>query len=217
MHLSNRKGNKGKLLALLGVLILVAGGLIGYWVLNTGSQQSRSAFEEYTTTAEAERTLTEIHRKESADTIEQFQSVIGSFAANKDPNILAKFATGPYLQTLLDATELLRGESSWIVTSRAEVRGIRVLEYSPNRFKAIGCGFIYIDRVTSEGQLIRSLPVQEFRNVFVFVNENGTWKATATLSIIDRSNFDRDWQYVPDWMKDELGDVPSLIDKDCLS
>lgn len=197
-------------------IALVGCAALAYVVLRPKWEEYNAHVEAYEATVEAERALTQAHGDEVREVIEQYNARVGGFDTAKDPSLLSELATGPYLEYLRDAGESLSDAPSWYVTSSVHVEGVRVLEYTPDRFRAIGCGVLQIDRVTSTGQVMKTLPPSEFWAIFVFVREDGAWKAVAALDTIIRDTFARDWEYVPDWMKDELGDVPSDMYKGCL-
>jgi hypothetical protein len=192
------------------VLIAMLGAAVAC-MLQIGNGES----ELHEATSEAEIVLTETYGQEVQEAIERFQSEVGAFETERDPSILLDLATGPLLESLQAVRVPLADEPAWHVISSADVEGVHVLEYDPDRFRAIGCGVIERDKVNSAGRILESLPAQDFRTMYVFVREDGIWKAAAFLNFIDRSTFYRDWDYIPEWEKEILGNVPDYLYQDC--
>jgi hypothetical protein len=163
--------------------------------------------EEERATAEAVRTLTELYGDEARTAIETLQMVSGSLEADRDRSILSEVLTGPYLEDRLSSGMY----DEVFVTQSMDLQEVRVLEYSPTQFKAVGCGILNIDEMTIEGEYIRTLPRRDFRGVYAFVREDEKWKLAASYSFMDVDGALRDWPSVWDWQKEYLGDVPSII------
>jgi hypothetical protein len=106
-------------------------------------------------------------------------------------------------------------DSFWLITSAATIRSVRVLQYDADHFQAVGCISKQIEKITTEGLLIESLPIYDFRGVYVFVRESGIWKLSGFFNTTDPNKALKDWDYAPEWLKQILGDLPSLIDKNC--
>ncbi len=90
-----------------------------------------------------------------------------------------------------------------------------MLEYSPQRFKAVVC-------VSGLGQTISTagVPLAEpehfgYRGVYVFVREDGKWKAAGYFYTGIMADIDRDWYLSPQWLKEIIGSVPRDPDPVC--
>jgi hypothetical protein len=126
-----------------------------------------------------------------------------------DPSFRTELLTGPYLNTF--STHSSNPDVVYVTTS-LEFEGVRVFEYSSQEFRAIVCGTSYLDQVTDEGELIKSMPPHKFRNLYIFANENGTWKMALQVGL--DTAYD-DWGYAADWERELVGDIELYIHADC--
>ena len=200
------------MVALVGTVLL----LLAFVTLQGNRRTRKIEDEANQAIVAAERALTEAHGEEVEQAIERFISMEGSYDAIADPDILVDIATGPYLELLNFSKQQIEDSSSWLVTDSFTVDGVRVLEYDPDEFKAIGCGIVYINRVTPQGTVIKELPSRQFRNLFVFVKEDDTWKVAAGYGITDPKYSIAEWEYAEAWRKEAIGDLVSHVYKDCL-
>lgn len=158
-------------------------------------------------TAEAERALTVVYGVEARNTIENFESKWLGFEAHRSPATQSGLATGPYLEYWGYAREgtALYNEPSWRITRSAFVKSVRVLEYNPERFKAVACVIKNSDEVTQEGVVNETLSPLEICGVYVFVRQDSVWKLAGFFNTADP----RDWDHAPDWLKQIIGELPS--------
>jgi hypothetical protein len=161
-------------------------------------------------TQEVEMFLTEAHGAEVRGVIENFTTKWSSLEAHNDPSIQSDLATEPFLSSAGYARlgEALYSRSSWLVTKSAVVESVRVLGYSPERFKAVACVTELVDKIMTDGVFIESLPPQENRIVYVFVREDDTWKLSGAFNVTYSEDTWRDWQYVSEQLKETIGDLP---------
>lgn len=193
------------------LLCLILAGLLfqlfacqGLFNSDTDHQTTPSDFQ---ATAEAERVLIVEHGSEVRSQIENFESRWFSLEAHLDPGIQSELATGPYLEYFGNARQgaSLYDEPFWLVTTAAVVGNLRVLEYSPERFKAVACSVETTDKMTTDGVFIESLPPLDICGVYVFVREDDKWKLAGFFNTADP----RDWNYAPNWLKEIIGDLPN--------
>ncbi|MCA9906428.1 MAG: hypothetical protein KC547_21380, partial [Anaerolineae bacterium] len=92
-----------------------------------------------------------------------------------------------------------------------DLKEVRVLEYAPLQFKAIGCGQMNLAEVTSGGAYIRTLPRRTFKKIYVFNREDDMWKLAAAYDFTDPDGAIRDWSYVLDWERDLIGPLPDYV------
>ncbi len=104
------------------------------------------------------------------------------------------------------------GESSThYITTNIDLKEVRVLDYAPLQFKAVGCGQMNRDEVTPEGEQIRTLPGWTFKKIYVFNREDDIWKLAAVYDFTDPNGAIRDWSYVLDWERDLIGPLPDYV------
>lgn len=197
---------------ILALTMTAAGYLV--WRL---TQQDRKASLQATATSEAERFLTETYGREVQATIENFESGWLSLETHKNPGIESELATGPYLDYfgLARKGQAIYDEPSWLITKSATVTRVRVLEYSPERFKAVAHVIAMIDEITPKGEFKQSLPPNRSCGLYVFAREDGKWKLAAYFNATDLRYVDRDWREAPDWLRQIIGDLPSEAVSGC--
>jgi hypothetical protein len=160
-------------------------------------------------TREAEIFLTEAYGAEVRDAIENVKAKWSSLEAYNNPSIQSELATEQYVSHNGYASlgEAIYNWTSWYVVKSVTVTRVRVLEYSPERFKAVACITELVDKTTTEGVFIESLLPQEYQSVYVFVHEDDTWKLAGGFNI-SLPNVWRDWEYASDWLKETIGELP---------
>jgi hypothetical protein len=202
----------------LGCIIILLVCLVAAWALwQEFDVQITDNPTDYRATDDIERALTETYGDEVREAIERFESGRSTVETHRNPDTLSEYFTGPFLEYMRDL-DLEDNEPPWWVIGYVNVEGVRVLEYTPQRFKAIGCGLWYNGLVLPEGELYDTLRPWHFQNLYVFASEDDVWKAVTFIDIRDiRQNYYRDWTYVPDWEKEALGDVTLYFYRDCIS
>ncbi len=159
-------------------------------------------------TIEAERQLTEQYGEEVSLLIIDFERKKGSLERHNNNDMLTKIATGPYFEYLAQLDS--ENEPYWLVTTSVDIEHIRLIDYSPNRIKAIACMIREIEeRTPVTGEWIKSYPPNEICVLYVFSLVDETWKATAVFNTTDTETIDRDWAYAPDWLKGVIGKLPN--------
>jgi hypothetical protein len=162
-------------------------------------------------TTEAETTLTGMYGAEVRTAIENFETKWFSREDHLDPKVQREIATDEFLRSLEHTYDNTKpfGEPYGLVTKSAVVVSVRVLEYSPDRFKAVAGVIEQVDEVTPEGELKQSLPYHKFCGVYVFLQEENVWKLAAFFDITNSDIVAREWDYAPGTLKLILGDLPS--------
>lgn len=159
------------------------------------------------TTVTAKASLTEIHRTEVSNAIENFEMEWYGLEAHRDPSIQSKLATGPYLNLGWD--EEIYDEPFWLVITSAEVERVQIVEYSKEHFKAVALVARTVDKTATDGVIIEpSLPAGRC-GVYVFVRESSVWKLAGLFVLMGTPHeIERDWNYAPDWLKETIGELP---------
>jgi hypothetical protein len=195
--------------------------LLGFALLCTScgpvlSEQERAAI---LATKAAETSLTSAHGTEARSAIENYEAEWMSLEAHKNPTTQSRLATGGYLWYWGYARmgEKVYDEPFWLITKSATVTNLRVLEYSPDRFKAIASVKGSTDKITPKGEFIESLPKPEYCLLYLFIREDGAWKVADLFDITSRSEIERDWANNVAWEKEVLGQpiLGDLPQADC--
>lgn len=160
-------------------------------------------------TRETERRLTVASGEEVKSAIQHFQMNWRSLEAHTNPDVQANIATGLYLEQYGYARlgKSIYNERSWSVTVKAFVDNVRVLEYTPEQFKATACATRDFNEVTRDGNLVES--ANQARSittcgVYVFRRQNKTWKLIAYFNTADGDH----WEYAPEWLRELIGELP---------
>ena len=191
--------------ALVVMVVCVAAAAGVYLFLDSLSEYSPKELEATTQAAEA---LTSEHGAEASQVIESYKLKAGSLETWRDPNLLKELMTEQQFQALSYLLEP-DPESYWIVTQSVNVDHIRVVEYSPDRFKAVAClTAIGEERDPTDERVLDSLLATEYCAIYVFVSEERNWKLAASFETTDPGYIDRDWYFLPDWVKEEIGELP---------
>jgi hypothetical protein len=161
-----------------------------------------------------ESALTAAHGTEAKLAIQRFIDRNWSFAAFRNPELLSEVATGQNLISL----QKLRHEWSFKTVSvirSSAINKVQVIDYAPSQFKAFSCEVLNFDTITIDGTFVSSDHPDIFFRIYVFHNEDGVWKVAAWADFTDADHITRDWTegMYPQWEKDLIGDLPSLIDK----
>jgi hypothetical protein len=201
--------SKQRLILLTGAFLFLFSSACTIFGLFDGSQ--RAASESLQATATAEAALTATYGSEVSSVIENFELQWYSLEAYVDPSVQSELATGVYLDYWGYARmgEAIYDEPSWSVITFADVKRIRVLEYNPERFKAVASVSRVFNDITSEGEIIRSSRPDGLCGIYVFIHKDGVWKlAGFFLTNGPPQDVERDWRNAPDWLKDIIGGLP---------
>ncbi len=155
--------------------------------------------------------MTQTSGAKVSSVIENFEMRWSSLEANLNPAIQSEVATGPYLEHFGYARdgEAIYDEPFWLVIMSAEVRKVRVVEYSPERFKAVASVARTYNKTTTEGEIIDSGLSYPVCAVYVFVREDQTWKlAGLFLTGGTSEEVAREWDRAPGWLKETIGGLP---------
>lgn len=168
-------------------------------------------------TAEAERSLTTKYGGEVGSAVENFEVKWSALESIRNPSIQAEVTTGPHLDYFGNARlgDAVYKEPFWLITRSVTVTSVRVLEYTTERFRAIACITKSLDETNTEGVVQKSLSPYKFRGIYVFVKENNRWKLAAFFDTTDPKKTLRDWDFAPDWLKQVVGNLPDMVEKDC--
>jgi hypothetical protein len=165
-------------------------------------------------TAAAETSLTGMYGTEVRAAIENFETKWYSLEEHLDPEIQSQIATGEFLRQFGHTYNSSKpfGEPYGLLTKSAVVVSVRVLEYGPQRFKAVAGVVEQTDQVTPQGEFTKSLPFRKFCGVYVFLKEENIWKLAAFFDITDSNTVARDWENASVTLKPIVGDLP---ESDC--
>ncbi len=181
---------------------------LALFLVACGSPADFSAIQ---ATTEAETALTGRYGAEVGSAIENFESKWYSREDHLGPKVQREIATDKFLHWFghtFNSTAPF-GEPDGSVTKSAVVACIRVLEYSPERFKAIAGVIEQVDKVTSEGEFKESLPYHKFCKVYVFLREDDAWKIAALFDITNQDFVPREWEHASPDLKSIIGDLPN--------
>ena len=201
MAKNTRACRKWAILAIVFCAVAAAG---VYFFLDSLSEYSR---EEIEATVQAAEALTSVHGAEARQVIESHVLKMGSLEAWRNPDIRKDLVTE---RQFTDLSEFLAPDpESFQITASASVDHVRVVEYSPERFEAIAClTTVYEEINATDESVLRVSPESEHCAIYVFVSDEGNWKLAASFDTTDPNHIDRDWGFLPDWIKEEIGELP---------
>lgn len=208
---SARVGSIGKQFVALVFVALAFLSSVGCIVPGLLDGNRRATKEARQATATAEALLTEEHGAEVRRVIEDFQMRWHGLEAHVDPSIQAEVATGPFLRCHGNAGygEAIYDEPFWLVITSAKVKNVRVLEYSPECFKAVASVARTVDKIRPDGTVLESSLPAGHCGIYVFVREDGVWKlAGFFLTDPPLDDVVRDWHDAPAWLKEIIGELP---------
>ncbi len=204
---------KRKFLAFLVVIsLLVLGAACG--ILIFVRHENYLASEYLRATATAEALLTETHGAEVSKIIKNLELKWHSFEAHINPTVESEIATEPFLSTFgyEKFGDAIYDWPSWSVITSAQVSAIRVIEYTPERIKALASVDRIFKDVTPEGDVIKEARAEGTCGVYVFVRENDVWKLKGFfLTLGNPYDVDRDWENSP-WLHEVIGELPPYRD-----
>lgn len=168
----------------------------------------------YEATAATEMALTESYGHEVRTILEHYLFMRNINEKNLEK--LSKIVAEPYL-TFLDSMFNNDNTSTWHYKSFWFLDGFRVLEYTPGQIVAVGCGVVYTNEVTSDGEYITSLKPSRFRGINIFTREGQEWKLSFSYNTMDPKDATGEWEYIDDWMKELLSyeTLQNHVYKDC--
>ena len=168
------------------------------------SERERAAIQ---ASAEAEVSLTNAYGTETRAAIENYETNWMSLKAYYDPSVQAALARGPYLDywKLARLGPRLNEGGPWLITKSAVVNSIRVLDYAPERFKALARVITQTDEYTPEGKFTRSYQPRVVCRLYLFVREDNSWKVADIFDMTRQSDIARDWENFVAWEKEYLG------------
>ena len=195
-----KKGRWFRWILLIPLLLVVACSF--YYVLTVVTNRIRSQVA-----AKAEATLAATYGAEIQATIANYEAKWMSLEAYYDPSVQAALAKGPYLEywKLARLGPQLNEGGPWLVTKSAVVNYIRVLEYTPEQFKALASVIRQIDEYTPKGEFTRSYQPREVCRLYLFVREDSVWKVADLFDMTRQSDIARDWENFVAWEKDTFG------------
>ena len=197
---------------IIGLLALIFILVIGIYLIQKWNFNNEASMQELQATYEHEQFLTNNHGEEVIDAIENYVIKSNSLAAIQDPSILLEIAVPPYTDLFLNSAPedgKICSDQECLIVESAEVNGIRVLEYTNERFKAIGCITFNYDKLSPQGEFIRSLEPLHTRSIYVFISVEGSWKLAGIFDITIPKDALRDWDYAPDWLRQIIGELPA--------
>jgi len=158
-------------------------------------------------TADVTATLTTTHDAEIHEVIQRYETDWLSLAAHENPSIQSKLATGGFLWYWGNARSgtKIYDEPFWLITKSADVTSLHVLEYSPERVKALASVIRQVDEYTPKGTFTRSYQPREVCRLYLFVREDSVWKVADLFDMTRQSDIARDWENFVAWEKDTFG------------
>lgn len=207
---SKNAGRQRWLNVLLIGVIVVCGlpcGVLRNYIVTSQRAAQRAAAEE--------QALTEAHSEEVIRVIENFDMQWNRLAAFQNPEFQQELATAPFYRGE-DPTWQERLPPNGIgidIRKSTNVRQVRVLEYTPERFKALVTVDTVSDIISMPGETVisRDYALVEC-GLYVFVREDGKWKLAAyfyTDAPSDES-IRNTWDNYPlDETKQMIGELPS--------
>jgi hypothetical protein len=160
-----------------------------------------------------ETALTASYAEEVRSIIEANRLRTSSLEVQLDPNLYEEVATGPWFELLQSTHEHAEDQSSFMVIQSISFREVRVLKYAASEFRAVACGTWEWEEVSASGETIRSYPIGYFKAVYVFIRDGNEWKLAAWVDFGDADGTLRDWDYVDDDTKAQIGDIEQIIDR----
>lgn len=161
-------------------------------------------------TAETETMLTQTYGEQVSKIIEDFEVRSHSLEFIKATGVDAEITTGYYYQLYGGGPPTIEEGSIWQVVTSAQVRYIRVIEYTPERIKAVAAVDRVYDNRTIEGDIVEASLTDYQCGVYVFVNEDNLWKLAGFFltTPLSAGSVRNQWQYVDQEMKDVIGELP---------
>ncbi|HSH01390.1 MAG TPA: hypothetical protein VLL52_02655 [Anaerolineae bacterium] len=161
-------------------------------------------------TRSAQTNLTIHYGEQISEIIYQYELERLSPETDENPERLANFATGHHLEFLqkLKNLSIEEGINFRLSSSPERVKHIRVLDFELSIFKAIACLDMSYQRFSLDGIQLSQSTIPRC-GIYVFFYENDYWKLAAYFETTDPSNIYRDWQFVEDWEKEIIGELPN--------
>ena len=166
-------------------------------------------------TEATERRLTAKHGVEAREAIERFEKNWGSMAMHENPgSIYEMLLTGPDLEYYQGHNGY--GEDKiWLLTIYYNLQKVRLIEYSDQQMKVIGCYEEQFGEFDHNGNLLKESGIGSKRRYYVFMKDDGIWKLAGSIDLTYRHMSENEWYYLPQEFKDLYGDFYSILDKDC--
>jgi hypothetical protein len=219
MGFNKKKWILAIVLVLLGVVTLLC--VIGGRALQAMRREARV---DTIATAVVETALTERYGEEVSGAIERFTTYWFSLEAFTHPEEHSAIVIDPRLLMMGEARyELFIHDlpQGLFITREATVEWLRVLEYTPEDFKAVASLRLLGDQVTWESVQVSGDQVmvesrvtqadveEQFCGVFAFTKDEGVWKLAALFGTKDYlENIERDWIFVDSGTREVLGELP---------
>lgn len=207
-------------LAIMATLCLCTAGLLwGQQKINHELQTAvATSAVSLTATAQTGTLLTEQYGQEAGAAIERFEMQWITWDTLGDWEAQAQLTTGWFLSTFGGERSAL-GESL-PVTVAAEIIHLRVLEYTPERFKALGLVKLTNGDITADGKTVSPLRQEYVCRVYVFVWEDQVWKlaglfnGTTSYRVTERT-VRLDWRTTSPELRELIGEFPAdLLESD---
>jgi hypothetical protein len=165
-------------------------------------------------TVETERALTDTYGQEVGRIVADFKMQWQSLATFQDPESRWELATEPFFNESDFNWWLwyIKQAKETNVLKSVHIRHVRVLEYTPERFKAV----ITLDKIEDrialpEATVLYADMALVDCGVYVFVRDDGKWKLSASFYTYANSDaaLERAWDlYTPDEVKQVIGELP---------
>lgn len=197
--------------------LLLASCIWGFiWLRRRGAEMrpialTRIAVSQATATTESE--LTRTYEDQVSEIIEDFQIKRHSLDFINGMSICSEITTGYYRQVYGYGYGAFPAEedSVWMVVESAEAERVRVIEYTPDRFKAVARVNRIYDLQRPDGTVVEADLEDYVCGVYVFLYEEERWKLAGFFMTTDTRSAGsarNDWLYVNDELKSTIGALP---------
>jgi hypothetical protein len=209
-----RTAGKKRVFRIVFLLFLGAMSLLCFIEMLASQASRRANAERATATAIAEHNLTERYGAEVSAAITHFELGWHSQETITDTKAMAEFATYPFLDMFGEQRRrvvIAYPTISWPVVKTAEVQWLRVLEYTPQRFKAVAAVSRVVDKVTLDNTVTETDVADPLScGIYVFVREDDVWKLSDSFATSNATpdDLERDWYFADSVTKDIIGELP---------
>lgn len=204
------EGNIKRYLIVATCLALFVIGVVMTIALQSWRAINPTQDEAVKATRQTEQRLTQVHSEEVKRIIENYYAQVYSPEVLRNPSLRSELVVTPYLDSFRQSGPVCNTPPCFIIGS-AHVKSVRVLDYSPQRFKADVYITLNWDRVTAQGEYIGTATPDDRHAVYVYVYAENKWKLAGMFDITIPNDAYRDWWYAPDWLKEAIGSLPEDI------
>ena len=160
-------------------------------------------------TREAVDHITSIYGAEVSQIIENLELKWHSVDSHQNLEQLSDIATGRYLDLMTNQIDSDLKDHEWLIKESVIIKRLVIHEYTLERFKASACPEEEWSDMASDGTIISSRQIIGSCFVYVFIWEDEAWKLAGAFGYnLSYSASYRDWQYLPLWLGEIMGEFP---------